>query len=409
MLKSKIMLICGFSVLCLPLVLFILTGEAAHELDGELDYERPRFSIASFYNGTFQQNFENWFSTKHPLRHELVELYGILDAGKDRLSAAASNADDEPAGYRGNDQVIIGRQGWLFENGYINEYFGFAEKYINVTDGELLGMVSMLKSIQEFLSERNIAFCVVITPSKASALPQYIPAWYTARFAEPTDYIRPYVRFARYLGEYGVYHIDSAALYEELNLTEIFPKTGTHWTKTAALETCRAMVAEYQRQTEGQSRQFYYDEIIRGQDPPGFGNGEKDIFGIVYAGKRSELENAVTDEFYCWPDVYTDTRSPIPHITVQGGSFTADIAYYFAEYGIASEVNRIHYNNGGNIDIVWPMEIERTGFIILEVNEQFVYNVGGNAPAFGLRDFRGANRGNNIIAALYEHLKEDVR
>ena len=97
----------------------------------------------------------------------------------------------EPGGYRGTDQVVIGGNGYLYENGYINEYLGFSKKYSETTDADLLERAVSLKAVQDALAARGIAFCVVFTPSKAASLPQYIPEWYTARYAAAPDYIRP--------------------------------------------------------------------------------------------------------------------------------------------------------------------------------------------------------------------------
>ena len=55
-----------------------------------------------------------------------------------------------------------------------------------------------------------------------------------------------------------------------------------------------------------------------------------------------------------------------------------------------------------NID--WKKEIGRTKFVLLEVNEQFVYNMGGNAPSWGQNDIVILDLGNNIIDSLWNYL-----
>ena len=171
--KSVTMLFLSCVILGLPLVLLFISGEAPHDLDGELDHERPAFTVGGFFQGDFQIQFEDWFNTRHPLRPEIIEFYGVLDAGKDRLNLLGlvmENDDDEPAGFRGTDQVIIGRNGWLFENSYINEFFGFSDRYQQVTDEQLRQRAEMLRDIQDELHNRGIAFTVLITPSKAFSL-----------------------------------------------------------------------------------------------------------------------------------------------------------------------------------------------------------------------------------------------
>ena len=454
--KSIVMVSIALAIIFLPMVLLFTVGEAAHDLDGESDYERPSFSIGSFFDGDFQSAFENWFSTKYPLRPEIVELYGRFDASKDsvninflRTNPSKSNtvntavpetttASEEeivpeteevvendvitpkfpeynlieynlrdPEGYRGTDHVVIGKNGCLYENGYINELFGFSKKYIQVTDDDLWNRVDILKYIQDELEAKGIAFCVVITPSKASAMPDYVPDWYFDMFP-PVDpeYVRPYTRFVDFLEKTGVYFVDSASLYRSLGLTNTFPKTGIHWNKFASFETSVAMIAEYERQTGTEVKHLAADEIRYSKNPPGFGNPEMDIFGIVYSGKRNERENAIVDERYYWHEAYTGNmdKPSIPHMFIQGGSFTGDFHHYFSYYNIAANMSGFYYNNGGNMKINWEKEINRASYVVLEVNEQFVYNMGGNAPSWGQNDIAVLPFGNNIIDSLYDYL-----
>ena len=313
----------------------------------------------------------------------------------------------DPDGFRGTAHVIIGKNGCLYENGYINEYFGYAPKYVEVTDRELIYRVGTLKYIQEELAKRGIAFCVVITPSKASAMPDYIPDWYMDENRPlVSDYVRPYERFLKFLEEEGVNHIDSTSLYKSLGLTNTFPKTGIHWNKFASYETCVAIINEYEWQTGKEVKHLAADEVRFGKNPPGFGNPEQDIFGIVYSGKRSEMADAIIDEKYYWLDVYTAKKNnpSIPHMIIQGGSFTGDLYHYFQSYGIVSNITGYYYNNGGNTDINWDYEIGRTNYVVLEVNEQFIYNMGGNAPAWAENDINILPLGANIIDSLYEYL-----
>jgi len=447
-LKSAVMFALFACIIAAPMILLFIIGEAKHDLEGETDHAFPAFNIGEFFNGTYQINFENWFSTKYPLRPEIVEIYGIIDAGKDsinlnflrdftpilidreEISVTELLTEEEiiiieprfpeynlpkeelrdPDGYRGTDHVIIGKNGALYENGYINEYLGYAPKYVNVTDEDIISRVETLKYIQDALAKRGVAFCVAITPSKASAMPDHIPDWYIAMHRPiSNDYVRPYLRFLNFLEEHGVYHVDSSSLYKSLGLTNTFPKTGIHWNKFAAFETSVAIIDEYERQTGNQIKRLAADEIRFGRNPPGFGNPENDIFGIVYAGRSRERENAVVDERYYWHDAYTARASNpnIPHMIIQGGSFMWDFFHYFQAFNIASEITGFYYNNNGHVNINWEYEIGRTSFVLLEVNEQFVYNMGGVSPTWGEDDIRILPLGENIIDSLYEYLRNN--
>jgi hypothetical protein len=213
----------------------------------------------------------------------------------------------DPEGFRGDEWIVVGKNGCLYENGYINEYLGYAQKYIDVTDRDLYYRVDVLKDIQVELEARGVAFCVVITPSKAAAMPAYIPDWYKGQNKTLTDnYVRPYVRFVKMLEEAGVYFVDSSSLYKSIGLTNTFPKTGIHWNRLAAYETSIAVSAEYERQTGKETKHIKSDGVLFGKNPQA---SEQDIFGIIYGSHKNELPNAIIDERYFWPDAYVSNTS----------------------------------------------------------------------------------------------------
>jgi hypothetical protein len=59
------------------------------------------------------------------------------------------------------------------------------------------------------------------------------------------------------------------------------------------------------------------------------------------------------------------------------------------------------------MNINWKSEIRKTSFVLFEVNEQFIYNMGGNAPSWGQNDIDILPFGNNIIDSLCDYLAEN--
>ena len=426
--------------MALPMLMFLIVGLTENVPKDEKG-ALPGFELSAFIDKKYQEDMENWFLGKNPFGSG--KTANINASATIPVTVLESDMDEEPTeetteeikepekvmvgnieprfpeyvrewealfdpdGYRGTEHVIIGKNGCLYENGYINEYYGLAPKYVNVTDAKLISRVEILKEIQDELESRGIAFCVAISPSKASAMADYIPDWYMEENKPlADDYVRPYTRFLKLLEENGVYHVDSTSLYKSLGMTNTFPKTGIHWNRLAAFETCVAIIAEYERQTGTEIKHLAADEIRFSKNPPA---SEQDIFGIVYSGKRKEREDAIIDEKYFWHDVYTSnkTKPSIPHMTIQGGSFTGDFYHFFGNYGIAEGMTGFYYNNGGNMKINWRGEIRKTKFVLLEVNEQFVYNMGGVSPAWGQSDIAILDLGNNIIDSLWEYLMDN--
>jgi len=332
----------------------------------------------------------------------------IKDENRERETAPAAVVPDwpeyvlpdsylvEPEGFLGIDAVVVGKDGYLYEPWYINEYMGYDWAYVLTDDDELMRRVMVLKFIQDELSKRGVAFCVAISVNKASEMPQFIPDFYKdSRYTLDDDYVRPYVRFLKMLREKGVYHVDSSSLYKSIGLTNSFAKTGTHWNKLASFETTRAVMNEIDRQTGRNIEKLVFDEIVRKKTPAPFYANEQDIFDIGYAGNRQAMRDAIIDEWYYWPNVYLEHGGEgdrLGHTIIQGGSFAHDFVYYFKDKKIARSVTAYYYNNNGNVDVDWGKEIGKAEFVLFEVNEQHVYNMGGGIPG---------DTSTNIIDSLY--------
>ena len=68
-------------LLCLPLFMLIVDGPDETQMSNEAKTEVEAFSISGFLSGTFQSNFESWFSGHYPLRSDVVRSYkqGVYD------------------------------------------------------------------------------------------------------------------------------------------------------------------------------------------------------------------------------------------------------------------------------------------------------------------------------------------
>lgn len=449
-------------ILFLPAVL-MLFGAAS---DGSLSYESKVALEApspdTYFSGSFQDGFEDWLSRSYPFRIDVILIYNQLKydienigalslpaadtappAGTDAAGTGAetdvpaeTEPDDrhivlddsnplyaeinririeeemiEPTGFKGSPTVIVGKSGYLYENGYINEYLGYSDMYREVTEDRMKKQVEMLEYIANRLRDDGKAFVFVLTPSKASQYPDAIPDWYKKQNKTPDDYVRPYDLLLKYLADSEVPYIDSAALYKEVGLQNTFPKTGTHWNKPAAYETMRAIIAEYEKQSGTEIKRLAADRILSSKNPPGFGNPEQDIYGIVYnAVGRSE---SIVDDRYWWPDVYVenpDCKTKIK-ILLQGGSFAHDFTHYFSAFKIASKITRMYYNSFPNEKLNaikdpsrWERLLDGIDYVIFECNEQFVRSMGGNAP-YWAADKRGYEIGPDCYMSLYYYLQ----
>lgn len=308
----------------------------------------------------------------------------------------------DPYGYKGTDTVIVGKNGCLFINAYINEYFGLTQQYRLCTDEQLLERVKVLREMQDILLRRNKAMVVVITPSKVSFMKDYVPDWYLKQYSIQSAYIRPYYRFKKFLKDQGVNFLDSQDIFREAGLQNVFPKTSIHWNKLASFEVFKKIIAEYERQSGQTIPHVLANDVLVSKAPPGFGNDEMDIYDLAYSAV--DKTGSIVDELYYSPDVFLEVTPDAvrPNVLLQGGSFRDDFVYYFTKYEVGSVFCNYNYNYIDKSDDL-RAEFEKADFIVLEINEQFVHNMGGLIPSFA-QDHLVRENNHNIIDLMYNSL-----
>ena len=457
------------ALLLTPLCLLLTTGQDKVEMEQEKQYERPSFSVGDFLSGDFQNNFELWFSTKYPHRSDFVKAYrqlrfDVSDIGFDISTAFLPKQNDtpaetepaetgaaetdtleettppepeftysdfnplyteinrrlyertpvEPTGYKGTDQVIIGKSGYCYENGYINEEYGYTQKYADCPDSWLEDRAEKLEYIQKRLNDMDIAFTLIFTPSKASAYEKYIPDWYKAQNTSPDGYVRPVERLRPLLDEKGINYIYCQDLFGEVGLDETFPVTGIHWNKLAAVEATNALIRSYEEQKDTVAKELNITNIIEQHEPSGFGNPENDIFSGVYSGVSTK--NAIVDEYYYVPEVeVVNPDAARINMLMQGGSFCWDFKYYFQSEKIVARFKQFYYNTwqGNDKDDPfksgndrWEDLLHKIDYVVLECNEQMVSQMGCNAPRWAAADREPADtNSSDIYESLYTYLK----
>ena len=152
----------------------------------------------------------------------------------------------EPTGFKGSTAVYIGKSGYLYEAGYINDYYGYGGAGASVTQESQNITAQRLAYIQEELLYRyDIVMLLNISPSKAAEYPEFIPEYYKNRYLPVQDYIRPVDMLRAALEEYGVAYLDSSAYYKQIGLLNTFTKTGTHWNHIASFESTAQLLRMY--------------------------------------------------------------------------------------------------------------------------------------------------------------------
>ncbi len=119
--------------------------------------ELPKLAPADWIDSEFQPRFHQYLLENYGFREDAIRLYNQM-----RYSLF---------GMSGNENVTIGKDGYLFEPWFIKAYYGADFK----GDKHIAAKVRKLKSIQDSLKSYGKEMIMLIAPGKTSYYPEYIP------------------------------------------------------------------------------------------------------------------------------------------------------------------------------------------------------------------------------------------
>ncbi len=175
----------------------------------------PKYSWSSWFLGTFQPALEVALDQNMLIRPAFVRLNNQLNYSLFNLANAKS--------------VVIGKEGYLFEEGYINSYLG----HDGVNEGAIKLKIEKAKYVQRELEKRGKHLLILLVPGKASYYSEYIPDRYLSE-GKKTSY---YDLFSKHLPGSGLNYIDLKGYFLKMkNKTPfpLYPKQGVHWSSYGA-------------------------------------------------------------------------------------------------------------------------------------------------------------------------------
>ncbi len=154
----------------------------------------------------FGDDFETWFSKRFAYRGQVVDLFSALRAEVFQT---------------GNDQVIVGKEDFLFFEETLPVYEGTDP----LTEGELSEIVASLSTMSAYAEARGATLLFVCAPNKNTIYGEYMPDRYHKN-EKPGDLDRLYAR----LKEEGVAYCDlRPALLSAKEEGLLYHKRDTHW------------------------------------------------------------------------------------------------------------------------------------------------------------------------------------
>ncbi len=199
-----------FSAVVIGFCIFFSAGLL---LPGAADPDRtapPVLIKDNHINNDFGSEFEEWFSKNFAFSDTVTDIYTDI-------KLAIFN--------EGNNQVIPGKDSFLFFADTINDYVGLDR----MSDDDIKRTAQALALFSKQSAEAGAEFLFVCAPNKNSVYGEYMPARYE-KSGVPSDLDRLYAE----LDLLGVPYIDLRdALKQSDRLT--YHKRDTHWNGTGAL------------------------------------------------------------------------------------------------------------------------------------------------------------------------------
>lgn len=266
--------------------------------------------------------------------------------------------------------ISLGRDDFVFQDYYLQEYC------LTRTSAEQLEpLVRDMRRLQDACEHFGVAFLLLITPSKAAIMPEYIPpAWLRRYDLRP----RAYHQLVPLLTKHGIHFVDGHALTAQAKAhapAPIFPKGGIHWGEYGAWVTTNALVAALEAQGKSlKSIQHFLPYVT--DEPEGEDADVVSLMNLVvpwrYPVARMKIEGSPG-----FPG------RPL-NATIIGGSFATQVARQLSACGQFSEVEIFNYYKKFKWSVVdgiinlarmpvnevdFDREILATDCLVLEANE----------------------------------------
>lgn len=191
------------------ILFFLVPKYAIDTIENKDKLKFPSFDTMTVSG--FMKQYEPYFVNHFPYKYAYIKTFNYLK--KTKLKSFTSN-----------DEVIIGKNNWLFYNASIydslglNEYAGY-KPWPNI---QLDKIVSNIIAISTFCKNHDIQFELVICPSKQSIYPEFLPTIYQKklnnRFDQLMQSLPNTINLKEVFSEYKAHH--NQLLYY---------KTDTHW------------------------------------------------------------------------------------------------------------------------------------------------------------------------------------
>ncbi len=335
---GQILFCAVFFLLCSFFSLGMLIPGASEAAEGA---EMPALIVDGKVAHGFGNDLESWFAKRFAYRGAVVDGFSAI---KEKMFAT------------GNDQVVVGKEGFLFFGETLDCYTGAAP----MTEEELMAAADVLAAMQAYTEEQGTQFVFVCAPNKSSIYGEMMPDRYAAREGEgDLD------RLHKLLDERGVHYCDlRPALTEDKDEALLYHKRDTHWNGMGAF-------LGYEKVMERLGRQPLDRSTLTKVTDTAF---EGDLDGLLYPGVTRYDENTAYDFTgrYAYTSAYSTPMDMTITTRTEGGGKALIFRDSFANAWIAPfattfQEARFERANPYRLDL---LASERYDVVIVEIAER---------------------------------------
>lgn len=171
-------------------------------------------------NINYLSEMGKWFEDHMAFRQEMITAYAFFL--------------DKVTNYSATDQVVIGKNGWLYFGGSIEDYTGTNQ----LSERELNNIVHNICLLQNHVEEKGMQFVLVIAPNKNTLYSEEMPYYYLQTQESNLE------RLYRRLSDAGIHYVDLVNTFESRD-ERLYFKRDTHWNNKGALLVYNQIIRNY--------------------------------------------------------------------------------------------------------------------------------------------------------------------
>ena len=226
--KKRWYLIYIAAVLMLAAFPFVgMSAAASNETTENKELARfPRLRSDGTWNVRYLSQLGDYFEDHFAFRQELVAANALI---RGRL-----------LGVSASDQVLVGKDGWLYYTGTLDDYLGRNQ----MSEKGLANAVHNIGLMQQYVEDRGSRFLITIAPNKNSVYDSHMPSNYLRSGENNQTRLTPLLKQA------GIHYADLYEIFEESGEC-LYLQGDSHWNNKGALLVCRKLLDGLDREYDG--------------------------------------------------------------------------------------------------------------------------------------------------------------